>query len=293
MQAQIAIPAVVIAELLSNYRADTRDALRKLSSLSRDLLDVSAEMDAKYQEYVSFLDECQARYRILPYPRPSHQIIVERICEGKRPFHRGDGGYKDYLIWCSVAELMAREDESDAAIVFISANTGDFAAPKDDSAFHPDYLAGLSPENRKRLSYFTSIDLYNQSVIGDGFADLMREYPDAADMLRLRNLPSILNIFLAQNRPHRRWALYEAKDLRFVISHVKKLPAGPFSVSGIMDFMPCWHASEGGAQLRLDQWGSQPALVADNNWDAHVSLIVDSKLQVLKVDIDGEAVNLE
>lgn len=291
MRALIAIPEVVIQELIANYKDKLRDAFRKLAPLTREPL-AQSEVDGRHQDFLAFVHELRQGRMILPYPQVSHQSIVERIYEGKRPFHDGEKGYKDFLIWRSVVELLAMYNEQSTKVILISANAADFAASKSEpnSSLHSDYLDELAVADRARLSYFTSVELYTRSVLGDGFADFAREQPDAANALRLRHLPRILNTFLTQNRPHRRYVIYEADDLEFTISYVQKLPDGSFAVSGIMDFMPCWHADSSGKQLTLKDWGESDALLGDNNWDAHVTLIVDQQLRVLKADIDSEAV---
>jgi len=185
-------------------------------------------------------------------------------------------------------------NEQSTRVVLISANVADFAASKGDpnSGLHSEYLDELTAADRERLFYFTSVESYTRSVLGDGFADFAKEQPDGANALRLKHLPRILNTFLVQNRPDRRYATYEADDLDFSISYVQALPDGLFAVSGIMDFMPCWHANSSDQQLTLKDYGKSDALAADNNWDAHITLIVDQQLRVLKADIDGEAVAL-
>ncbi|HXO42417.1 MAG TPA: PIN domain-containing protein [Thermoanaerobaculia bacterium] len=292
MRGLIAIPEVVIEELIANYRDKLRDAFRKLAPLTRESLGQS-EVDGRHRDFLAFVDELRQGRTILPYPQISHQAIVKRIYEGKRPFHNGEVGYKDFLIWRSVVELLATYNEQSTKVVFISANAADFAASKSEpnAGLHAEYLDELTAADRERLSYFTSVESYTRSVLGDGFADFAKEQLDGANALRVKRLPG-KNAFLAQNRPDRRYATYEADDLDFTISYVQELPDGLFAVSGIMDFMPCWHANASDQQLTVKDFGKSDALLGDNNWDAHVTLIVDQQLRVLKADIDGEAVAL-
>jgi hypothetical protein len=234
MQASLAIPEVVIDELLWHYRDELTKTVHLLRRISRESFDVSERIEGEYQKYLAFLEEQRQAIAVLPYPRLSHKEIVQRIYMEKRPFRRREKGYKDFLIWRSITELLEEKADRHLKVVLISANTNDFARSKEETplSLHDDYLNDLSPLTRERVAYFDSSDSYSRSVIGDGFADFAREYPNAANVLRLTCLPAILNAFLAQNRPHRRYVVYEAKDLSFTLSYVQKLPDGLYAVSG-------------------------------------------------------------
>jgi hypothetical protein len=287
IRADIVIPEVVRDELLANYRRELKNAIVARAKLSREVIDVAAALEADYGRYLGFIEELEHERVVLrrQYPLVSHKDVVERIYAEKRPFKNAEIGYKDYLIWRTVAELLSEPDVQGwrtINIAFISANKSDFAS-KDESPLelHRDFLNDLSEAERQRLSFFDSTDSYSRSVIGDGFAQLARHHPDAANELRANSLPRILNTFLTLNRPHKHWKQYDATDLTFTISHVGKLPEDNlFSISGIMDFTPWWyHPSDG-------------MLIGTNYWDADVALVADSDLHVLKADIDGESVDL-
>jgi PIN domain len=296
LQGTLALPEVVIDELLPNYREALTKALHGLRQVIREPLDLSERIELEYQKYLSFLGEQKQLITILPYPRVPHKEIVHRIYMEKRPFRKVEKGYKDYLIWRSITELLEGEGAADPSlkVVFISANTNDFARAKDETPLrlHDDFLHDLPLEMHGRVTYYGSTETFCRSVIGDGFADFVRNHPDAANLLRITCLPTILNTFLAQNRPQRRYVTYEAKDLSFTLSYVQSIPEGLYTVSGIMDFTPWWHTSMEGEQLGSQNAGRDPGLVGTNNWDAHVTLIVDRELHVLKADIDGESIRL-
>jgi hypothetical protein len=127
----LVIPEVAIDELLGNYRTALTDAFAPLNRLLRERVDP----EAYYQQYAAFLEEKRRAgdITVAPYTKISHEQVVRRMYEGKKPFKVGDKrdvGYKDYLIWQTVLEEGARDDGWDyTKIVFISSNTADFARP--------------------------------------------------------------------------------------------------------------------------------------------------------------------
>jgi hypothetical protein len=177
---------------LANYRRELKNAVVARAKLSREAIDVSATLEADYGKYLAFIEELEHERVVLrrQYPLVSHKEVVERMYAEKRPFKGTEIGYKDYLIWRSVVELLSEPDVQGwrtVNIAFISANKSDFAA-KDESPLelHGDFLSDLSQVECQRLSFFGSTDSYSRSVIGDGFAQLARQHPDAANELRVR-----------------------------------------------------------------------------------------------------------
>jgi hypothetical protein len=103
--------------------------------------------------------------KVEPYPDVPHHAVMERLQARKAPFKPGgkykEVGYRDFLIWRNVTDVLAR---APGRVGFVFKNRADFGGPK--GGVHPelaaDLPAGIDPA---RLSVFTSMhELYEQLV---------------------------------------------------------------------------------------------------------------------------------
>lgn len=81
--------------------------------------------------------------------------LTKRSIEARRPFSRGDRGFRDTLIWLSTLELISR----DSRVSFVTANTHDFFAP-DALEPHPDIASEAEEriEGDWRMLFHRSLD---------------------------------------------------------------------------------------------------------------------------------------
>jgi hypothetical protein len=131
----LAVPELVIRELMNKWREQARVEAEKIRSLVgefalRGMLasvpDASA-VEARAQEVESGLRATlEHPYIETPgFPETSHEDLVRRALERRQPFDKkGQNGYRDALLWESVIKL-AREHE----VLLISKDYGAFAGP--------------------------------------------------------------------------------------------------------------------------------------------------------------------
>jgi hypothetical protein len=90
---------------------------------------------------------------IIPVPSVSHQVVLTRALENRRPFDAdGRDGYRDVLVWHSLLDVAELGHE---AIVFVTNNTSDFCTGKKPPALLPalaDELGEASPETKALLA---------------------------------------------------------------------------------------------------------------------------------------------
>ena len=70
---------------------------------------------------------------IVKTPLVRHKEIINRCLQKKRPFKKNDSGYKDFLIWKTLLDIIKKS--SDKKITFITADYNDFY---DNDRIHQD-----------------------------------------------------------------------------------------------------------------------------------------------------------
>ena len=131
--ATLHIPEIVIDEAINKYREFLTEKLneyRKVNSemnriLRQKVISNNINIDQATKDYEVFLTTKlkELKANILPYPKVEHKDVVKRILERRRPFKKGDSGYRDFLIWQTIKRL---ETSGTEEIVFITNNTKDF-----------------------------------------------------------------------------------------------------------------------------------------------------------------------
>lgn len=161
----LAVPDVVVDEVTNLYREklitaaiSLREAHKEMKWLapgSPDLGELPAvEPDTvKYREFL-LKQISDAGGRTLPYPQISHQKIVKRELQRRKPFKKDGSGYRDLLIWESLRQLTWSGHER---IAFITANVRDFIT---DARLHEDLAADIL--NPDRVEVFASLKDFNE-----------------------------------------------------------------------------------------------------------------------------------
>lgn len=143
---ELVIPEVVIDEAERKFDELLRENVRELKkSIKRyrqltgvnisipDMPEGGREQSLR-QRLIEVAD------RLIPYPISDHQKVVKRLLAGYRPFSgTEDKGYRDFLIWLSVLQIAT---ESDSTVLFITSNSNDFCAKKDNQ-LHEDLISDL------------------------------------------------------------------------------------------------------------------------------------------------------
>ncbi len=191
---QLQIPEVVLDETMNRYREDLvassaslKGALDSLGRLlpSNKFNVALPDLDTALLQQRQFLDASFSRVKakVLPYPKVSHQKVVERDLARRRPFTREGKGYRDTLIWETVCELAS---SGGGPIVFVTANTKDFG---EGPAPHPELLPDLAEPSSVRI--VTTLKAFNTEYILPRLKDaeelrsrLENTSPDAFDIHR-------------------------------------------------------------------------------------------------------------
>lgn len=131
--ATLHIPELVIDETINKYREfliEKIELQRKANAdvnrlLNHEVSTTPIDISQAASIYEKFLrDKFKSlSTQVLPYPVVEHKKVVKRILERRRPFKKGDAGYRDYLIWETIKNLELWGTEQ---IVFITNNTKDF-----------------------------------------------------------------------------------------------------------------------------------------------------------------------
>ncbi len=172
--ARLYVPEVVLGELvthrqtsISDLHAQTSKGLRILAQAASllnapSLPDLTLCLEAVEPRVVDSLKSQGAIF--WPPPRVPHEEVLRALQTGRKPF-RGipksrDVGYRDFLIWSTVLEIGNKSPER--GVVFVSANTRDFAAK-------PGELHDELKEEAERLGvdarYFGSLQSYIDAAI--------------------------------------------------------------------------------------------------------------------------------
>ncbi len=114
----------------------------------KDIIDNTKE----YSDYINSL-VLEHNITIYPIPTLSHEQIIERDLNRRKPFDTSGKGYRDTLIWESILGIIKSHDDT---IAFITSNTKDFY-DEEKTSLHPDLIKDLYDCGKKK----ETIVLYN------------------------------------------------------------------------------------------------------------------------------------
>ncbi len=173
LKISVYLPEVVCDELLANAKCEIdrqskifNEANKKLIELTGEEIsetDGVARIDLKkaFSEYKRQLKNTlkQHNVKILNYPNTSQKEIIEASYTGKMPFKSPEKGYKDYLIWQTMRELI--EKNPSQKFVFLTENVKDFCEKKHDPLIlHADLLSQLDDISDVEIRVFTNLSLF-------------------------------------------------------------------------------------------------------------------------------------
>lgn len=167
LRAKLLIPEIIVDEVMNKYREMLSSTVQQLNKTDvlfykmtgRQLVQRLSEDDvdqlvSDYKKYFTQKTN-QIKAKIEPYPRVSHEDIVKRCLQRRKPFKSDGNGYRDALIWETILNAARKYG---TAIVFITDNATDFS-DKEGNFFHRDLLIDLDERKiqRDRLLYCRSI----------------------------------------------------------------------------------------------------------------------------------------
>jgi len=178
-QTILAVPLVVVDEVVNHYKEELEKAQSKLShdfnQLRRLLLDRPATFDRRrlmkavkeaesqrpYRDYLIGTLE-QLRARIVEYKDIPHSDLVKRDLDRRRPFQDDGRGYRDALIWESVIRDCL---EKGALTILITQNSRDFCGGGTD--LHQDLKYDLTRRGFKveNLEVFHTLANFTDAYI--------------------------------------------------------------------------------------------------------------------------------
>jgi hypothetical protein len=134
---KILVPEIVVDEAVNLYREDAANALRSATKARRSLLGLGADqtgvppveldVEALTDAYAARLREAleSAKADFLPYPRVSHEDVVRRALDRRRPFDsEGKDGYRDTVVWETLLNAVVATDP----IMLITADNAAFSS---------------------------------------------------------------------------------------------------------------------------------------------------------------------
>lgn len=144
---KIMLPSVVIEETVTKYGETVQKHLSEIDSALKRLDGLRATegvdrpnvlLEGVSQSFREFLMDQVKRMRVdvLETPTITHDEIVRRLLERRRPFNQQGEGYRDTLIWEAVLGCLHHNSK----VAFVSNNWRDFASSKDGTQLAEDLL---------------------------------------------------------------------------------------------------------------------------------------------------------
>lgn len=165
--ATLYIPEIVIDETVNKYSEFLVEKIEEQKKVNlevsklimKEIKNTSIDISQAKEDYKNFLINKlkEAKAHILPYPKIEHREVVKKILERRKPFKKGDAGYRDFLIWQTIKNLETWGTEE---IVFITNNTKDFG----ESGFISDEFTDKITTN-KNFKISVAISKFNDEYI--------------------------------------------------------------------------------------------------------------------------------
>lgn len=296
--AHVLLPELVVDETMNKFRETLTTALNKSRRLDHILnrkiiarVNLEATV-ARYRDFIRTLfyplaDDEEATFREIPYPENSHSDIVKRLLQGKKPFRGGsdkEKGYRDYLIWLSVIEVVRENPESD--VLFVSENVTDFGSETDrHNTLHPDLVADL-PAGRD-VEFHSSvaglIERLLNTIDSDSRAFLSAN-TDLVSHLTRNVVPELLNQWFAvealRDGDGRIYSPVRSDNIAVELGQVTSLSTGTITLLLRAAYNPEW------------TYENFPDPIRQNSETVEVTLEVRENLEVVAADINGDPLDL-
>lgn len=174
----IIIPEIVYDETINKHREKLRElgaAVVKKTEEYNQIADIQEktnlndeyylEEDKKYETFLTKMLRENENYPPIPYPNVSHKEVVGVALKRRKPFKQdGRDGYRDYLVWRSVLDVVKKY--SSEIIYFVSENPKDFA-DDEKKGLHPQLIEEMErlEIDPQRLVYFYNFKEFVDKVI--------------------------------------------------------------------------------------------------------------------------------
>lgn len=177
---RLAIPSIALEEAANHIERRAADLLRRIlekgytprlegqyKSLFGRHMRTRETAKGLAKRYTKYIRTIIKKYEGILIEPPDVKLtdLLERSISRKKPFNKGDKGFRDTLIWLNAVDLV-REFKR---VSFISANTSDYA---DGLDLHPDLEADLIDvlPDGLRFRYFRGLSEFIASIDRNGNA---------------------------------------------------------------------------------------------------------------------------
>jgi len=161
---KILMPKVVYQEIGELYQRELTSLQNQINTSRLKLLrllfdsnipEISINPELEKEKYLGHIKQKLKinNADLIPYKNEYLPNLVNRAIKGRRPLSSHKQEFRDGLIWLTLLEVS--KDLKENAVVFISANTKDFADC--DKNLHPD-LIKEAEANGVTISFYSSLD---------------------------------------------------------------------------------------------------------------------------------------
>lgn len=297
--AHVFLPELVVDETLNKFAEVLAAALNKsrhLDYLLNRKVIARVKLEATLARYKDFIRDLfyplsdeggEVTFSELPYPEIPHSDVVERLLQGKRPFRGGsdrEKGYRDYLIWLSVVEIV--RDNPGRDVIFVSENVNDFGAEADKRrTLHSDLLADL-PAGRE-VEFHPSVSSLIErllSAIDSNSRAFLGANPDLVQHLTRNVVPELLNKWFVlealRDGDGRIYTPVRSDNISVELGQVTPLSTGTMALLVHAAYNPEW------------TYEDSPDPIRQNSDTVDVTLEVRENLEVVSADINGDPLDL-
>ncbi len=215
-QLTIAVPEVVVAETVNNYRRELKSAHSKLRNavethggrlielgITDVSLDTEIDRNANVDTYEALLRTklVERGSEILEIPNLPHSEIVERAIARRQPFKDQDSGYRDTLIWTNVLTLA---EQAEVALVSNDqkAFAGDTSYELGEALLADLGVRKLQPDRVKlypNLTPFIEVQVPRNERILHELQERLRTNAGFLELLR-REVESVVSLYSFGNQ---------------------------------------------------------------------------------------------
>jgi hypothetical protein len=153
-------PEIVILEIKNLFKEEVHRQIKSIDRLNKLITKENAKIqipdtEKLCQDYEIDLDNrlSDLHAEIITYSDISHEKIVFRALNRRKPFSGSGRGYRDTLIWETILNKIANDNDT---VIFVTNNHNDFGS-EEKNRLHSHLIEDLISENRSP----DSIILYN------------------------------------------------------------------------------------------------------------------------------------
>jgi hypothetical protein len=134
----LVVPEIALDEAAANIERRADDLLRRINvggytdrlkaqyqslfNRKQRTKEKASDLRERYKKFIQKVLDSQGGF-LASIPSVDLSILLQRSINRKKPFNKGDKGFRDTLIWLGVVDLVKEYER----VSFVSANTSDYA----------------------------------------------------------------------------------------------------------------------------------------------------------------------